>query len=582
MILTSDVIDGADRISHYGWYNVHAKLCKMECRRYSMGKGSASLWCLVVVLAATELANSSEAAFASRRCRNAPVVVPANVVVARRPGMAGPIVTTVPLARRHCPTLPSPTTNRLHQSSLLAAAKLPSFKGPSQSDVQAITSAAAFVALDIAFRRLFRAWSIAFPSSLGACTVLFVTLLSLPQNAAQGIFGALQPGAALLAKWLPVFFVPSLIALPLADSVGSALEMAKIALVIVAGFSLTLLTTAFSVTAVRRLKSNPSKNDSPINVATTTANVVDIGSPPPPPVTTVAKPPFTDELFHFLCASTAISAAGTIFIATTAPPGVSMVHNSPWLGAFLLCTTLNSFVFGARLPTQFKTLVHPLVTCTALTWTAMAALGVATRTTFFTLLSHYTVRATAATARGTTMGAGNILLFLLGPAVVSLAVSMYERRRLMRENLAEVGTAIGVSTAGGLVGTALAVRWLNLASPFLRLSLLSRNITSPLAMAIAKILGADVSLAVSMVVVTGLIGANFGASILDAARVTDPVARGLGIGAAAHGLGTAAFANEKDAFPFAAIAMALTATAATVAVSIPLLRNCLIRLALGV
>jgi putative effector of murein hydrolase len=170
----------------------------------------------------------------------------------------------------------------------------------------------------------------------------------------------------------------------------------------------------------------------------------------------------------------------------------------------------------------------------------------------------------------------------LGPAVVSLAVSMYERRRLMRENLAEVGTAISVSTAGGLVGTALAVRWLNLASPYLRLSLLSRNITSPLAMAIAKILGADVSLAVSMVVVTGLIGANFGASILDVVRVTDPVARGLGIGAAAHGLGTAAFANEKDAFPFAAIAMALTATAATVAVSIPLLRNCLIRLALGV
>ena len=56
----------------------------------------------------------------------------------------------------------------------------------------------------------------------------------------------------------------------------------------------------------------------------------------------------------------------------------------------------------------------------------------------------------------------------------------------------------------------------------------------------------------------------------------------LGIGAAAHGLGTAAFANEKDAFPFAAIAMALTASACTVLVSVPLVKRSVLKLALGV
>jgi putative effector of murein hydrolase len=100
-------------------------------------------------------------------------------------------------------------------------------------------------------------------------------------------------------------------------------------------------------------------------------------------------------------------------------------------------------------------------------------------------------------------------------------------------------------------------------------------------MAIAAIVGGDISLAVSMVVITGLIGANFGAMILNAFGIHDAVARGLGIGAAAHGLGTAAFANEKDAFPFAAISMALTASAATVAVSIPSIRKSLLQLALG-
>jgi len=41
----------------------------------------------------------------------------------------------------------------------------------------------------------------------------------------ENVYQTLNPGAALLAKWLPVFFVPSLITLPLASGLGSALEV---------------------------------------------------------------------------------------------------------------------------------------------------------------------------------------------------------------------------------------------------------------------------------------------------------------------------------------------------------------------
>ena len=179
------------------------------------------------------------------------------------------------------------------------------------------------------------------------------------------------------------------------------------------------------------------------------------------------------------------------------------------------------------------------------------------------------------------VGAGDLLLYMLGPAVIALACQMYNKRQLMKENLKEVSVGITVSSIGGLLGTSYLVRLLNLANPILRLSCLSRNITSPLAMAIAGILGGDVSLAVSMVVISGLIGANFGANILDAAGIKDPVARGLGIGSAAHGLGTAAFKDEKDAFPFAAIGMALTASFCTVLVSIPFVKQLVLKIALG-
>jgi putative effector of murein hydrolase len=291
-----------------------------------------------------------------------------------------------------------------------------------------------------------------------------------------------------------------------------------------------------------------------------------------PPVVTKA---FSDRTFSGLVTAALTSmvcAMGAIKSSNLSP-----VATTPLQAIAFLFTTLATFTFGARLPKSFTQKIHPLITCTTLTWAVMAMFAKVTGQTFASMLLSYRVGNMCPVH----LGAGDVLLFMLGPAVVALACQMYNRKKLMKENLWEVGTAVGVSSVGGLFGTAAMVRLLRLSSPVLRLCCLSRNITSPLAMAIAGILGADVSLAVSMVVVTGLLGANFGASILDRAGIKDAVARGMGIGAAAHGLGTAAFAEEKDAFPFAAISMALTASACTTLVSIPIVKKLVLSLALG-
>ena len=441
--------------------------------------------------------------------------------------------------------------------------------------IKSFFSASMLLVLDVVFRRLFQQFAIPFPSSLAGCMALFVTLLSLP--AGEAIFQVLSPGAALLAKWLPVFFVPSLITLPLAGNIGTAIEVLKILGVIVGGFYFTLLSTAGSVVGIRKLVSpdidvgigedvdqEEDGDDGDENLKSSSKV-----APPPPPK------PFSDDLYNGLRMTT----IGTGLIALlTSKLTYNNSLSGPFSSIFMLSATLYNFVFGARLPKSFTKVVHPLVTCTTLTWTIAKVFAFLTGSTFSSILRTYKTGSLGLM----TAGAGDVLLFLLGPAVVSLAISMYDRRKLMKENLMEVGTAVSVSSIGGLFGTAAIVRLLQIANPSLRLSLLSRNITSPLAMAIAGMLGANVSLAVSMVVVTGLIGANFGARILDAFGIQDAVARGLGIGAAAHGLGTAAFVNEKDAFPFAAIAMALTATACTVLVSVPTIKRLLIQMALGV
>jgi hypothetical protein len=149
--------------------------------------------------------------------------------------------------------------------------------------------------------------------------------------------------------------------------------VAKIGAVIVGGFFCTLLTTAFAVTAVRQLKSKVATAS--VVDATVMASAVNASAP----ITSSSTPKkaFTDELFNFLCLSTAVSAMRTISLATKSG-GASLAAaatSSPWTAAFLLSTTLTSFVFGARLPNKFKQLVHPLVTCTALTWTAAALMG---------------------------------------------------------------------------------------------------------------------------------------------------------------------------------------------------------------
>ncbi|GKY97025.1 hypothetical protein MPSEU_000661300 [Mayamaea pseudoterrestris] len=472
----------------------------------------------------------------------------------------------------------------------------------SERNLKTARSVAAFVFLDLAFQRTFAASKIAFPHSLAGCAALLTTLLLAPKDTARELHEFLRPGANFFATWLPVLFVPSLITLPLAmaDHTGAAQELIKLSMVVAGGFCFTLLSTAMSVTFVRKLgKENGRKRDradtmardaesggrgllqdakdavgdaveSTIDAVSDAANEA---TPDDVSVSLESPKPFSQGVMNNL---SGLSAASGVAAAAASMMGSNVAR--PLTSLFLLFTTLSTFCFGARMPRDSVKLVHPLVTCTGLTWAAAAGFGALTGKSFHQMLRVYKSGTLQSIYK---LGAGDLLLFMLGPAVVSLAISMYSKRQLVKDNLLEVGTAVSVSTAGGLFGTALAVKWLNIASPYLRLSLLSRNITSPLAAAMAGILGANLSFAVSIVVITGLIGANFGANLLDAFDIKDPVARGLSMGAAAHGLGTAAIVKEKDAFPFAAISMALTASAATVAVSVPVLRKMILQIALG-
>lgn len=293
------------------------------------------------------------------------------------------------------------------------------------------------------------------------------------------------------------------------------------------------------------------------------------------PVVAAPTKPFADETMKFLVICTLVSTAISIGASR-----MQVAVATPLTTISLIFTTLAGFVWAMRLPPSVNKVIHPLVTTSAVTMAMMQLNAFAIGWDLREFVRTYKVNSLNLMEAG----AGDILLWMLGPAVVSFAVSMYSRKDLIYENLVTVLTSMVVASAGGLYGTAAFVRLINLGGSdgkLVRLSILARNVTTALSLAIASMIGGDISLAAVFVVFTGVIGATYGKSLLKMLNIHDPITRGLGMGGAAQGLGVAAMSDEPDAFPFAAISMVMTAVFATTLASIPFTKDALIKLATG-
>jgi len=151
--------------------------------------------------------------------------------------------------------------------------------------------------------------------------------------------------------------------------------------------------------------------------------------------------------------------------------------------------------------------------------------------------------------------------FLLGPATVSLAVPLYRQIERVRRSAAALAASI---LAGSLTaaGTAVGIGWAMGASRDTLIALAPKSATAPVAMGITEALGGLPSLTAALVILTGVLGAMLGPLVLDLVGVGDWAARGLALGTASHGIGTArAFAVREVAGAFAGLAMGLNALA---------------------
>ncbi|ABS27914.1 LrgB family protein [Anaeromyxobacter sp. Fw109-5] len=165
--------------------------------------------------------------------------------------------------------------------------------------------------------------------------------------------------------------------------------------------------------------------------------------------------------------------------------------------------------------------------------------------------------------------------FLLGPATVALAVPLHRELHRGRPRAVPLTTAL---LAGSLtaVTTAIGTAGLLGASPGTLLSLAPKSATTPVAMGIAEQIGGLPSLTAALVILTGITGAVIGTGVLRLLRVKNPVAAGLALGTASHGIGTArAFQLDERAGAYSGLAMGLNAL--VTALIVPLIVRVLIR-----
>lgn len=133
---------------------------------------------------------------------------------------------------------------------------------------------------------------------------------------------------------------------------------------------------------------------------------------------------------------------------------------------------------------------------------------------------------------------GGIINMMLGPATTCMAVSIYSKRKLLKEYWLPVLVGCLVGTVTSVCSILLMSRLFGLDRTII-VSLLPKSVTTPIATAVSGSHGGIVSITVAAVCVTGTLGNIIAPLLIQLFRVKDPVAAGLGIGACSHAVGTA-------------------------------------------
>ena len=164
--------------------------------------------------------------------------------------------------------------------------------------------------------------------------------------------------------------------------------------------------------------------------------------------------------------------------------------------------------------------------------------------------------------------ATSALDFALGMSVVALGYLLYEQVEQLRGSLLPVGVATLAGCVTGVLSVVYIARALGADRTILN-SIAPKSVTVPIAVAISEPLGGVVSVTSVVVFLVGIFGSIVGPRLLRRCGIRNPLARGLALGSAAHGIGTAR-AIELGAVEGALSGLAMALMGIVTALLVPL------------
>jgi len=150
-----------------------------------------------------------------------------------------------------------------------------------------------------------------------------------------------------------------------------------------------------------------------------------------------------------------------------------------------------------------------------------------------------------------------VIMMMLAPATVALGVPLYKNLAL----LVKYKSAIFIPLILGAIispCSAILLLWLFQVDSSLLLNMISKSITSPMAIDITKLVGGTPAIAVIFVIISGIIGAALATPLFSLLVIKHDISKGLSLGIASHAIGTSSAVqiSEKCA-AFSVLAMCL-------------------------
>lgn len=184
---------------------------------------------------------------------------------------------------------------------------------------------------------------------------------------------------------------------------------------------------------------------------------------------------------------------------------------------FGILVTIASYAIGTKVNAKFKhTLTNPLILSVFLIIGFLSISGIP--------YSSYKI-------------GGDSIHYFLGPVTVALGLMIYRQRHI----IIKYGFGLFWGITSGVLTSFLTIvllgNFLNV-DALVTQSILPKSITIPMALSLVDMLGGTPSITVFMVVVTGMTGALIAPLYVRSFPSFHKIAIGVGIGTAAHALGT--------------------------------------------